>query len=258
MVVRHAENVKVVVRVRPMTKRELDQGDEELVRCVSDRSVQVVDSAQQRGVRAKTALAYQFERCFGQSTTQEELFDACGVKEQLDHVLEGFSATVFAYGPTGSGKTFSVTGRPDSIVKHGSGDGTDGIVIRAAECLFDKIRAEQRDGLQFKVRASCVEIYNENIVDLIKSSRNARGAEVLPVKFDPSKGAFFVHDLSYGKCPSEVDLLRLYMKALRNRSVAAHQMNMDSSRSHALFTVYVDSVVCQPHIPPLFQLCAFR
>ena len=54
-----------------------------------------------------------------------------------------------------------------------------------------------------------------------------------------------MHDLSYGKCPTEVDLLRLYMKALRNRSVASHQLNMDSSRSHALFTVYVDSMVCR-------------
>jgi hypothetical protein len=101
----------------------------------------------------------------------------------------------------------------------------------------------QEEGLQFKVRASCVEIYNESVIDLIKSSRFARGASLLPVKFDPSKGSFFVQDISYGKCPTEVELLRLYMKALRNRSVAAHELNRDSSRSHVLFTVYIDSMV---------------
>ena len=106
-----------------------------------------------------------------------------------------------------------------------------------------QIRLKQEEGLQFKVRASCVEIYNESVIDLIKSSRFAKGASLLPVKFDPSKGSFFVQDISYGKCPTEVELLRLYMKALRNRSVAAHELNRDSSRSHVLFTVYIDSMV---------------
>jgi hypothetical protein len=87
-----AENVKVVVRVRPMTTKETNNCEDELVRCVSDRSVQVIDPAQQqKGGRAQTGLAYQFERCFGQTTTQEELFENCGVKDLLDHVLEGFS-----------------------------------------------------------------------------------------------------------------------------------------------------------------------
>eukprot|EP00961_Rhodomonas_salina_P209721 2831553-Rhodomonas_salina.2 len=59
--------------------------------------------------------------------------------------------------------------------------------------------AHQRDGLQFKVRASCVEIYNESVIDLVKYSRQSKGVETLPVKFDTSRGSFFVHDLSYGK-----------------------------------------------------------
>ena len=134
-----SENVKVVVRIRPMTSKEKNAGEAELVRVVSDRSVQILDQQAKQAGRAQTALAYQFEKCFGQETTQEEMFDGCGVKELLDHALEGYSATVFAYGPTGSGKTFSVTGRPESIIKHGSGDGSDGVVIRASESLFDKV-----------------------------------------------------------------------------------------------------------------------
>jgi hypothetical protein len=79
---------------------------------------------------------------------------SCGIKGLLDHVCEGFSATALAYGPTGSGKTYTIAGKPDSIIKNGSGDASDGIVIRAVEALFDKIRSLQRDGLQFKVRGS--------------------------------------------------------------------------------------------------------
>lgn len=241
-----SENVRVIVRVRPITTAEDSRGDEELVHCSSENSLQVFDPNQQRGVgRANTALQYNFEQCFGTRTTQDDLFKASGITTLLGHVCEGFSATVFAYGPTGSGKTFTISGKPESIIKHGSGDASDGIVIRSIEALYEQIRSLQRDGLQFKVRASCVEIYNESVIDLVKYSRQSKGVETLPVKFDTSRGSFFVHDLSYGKCPSEEEMLRLYMKTLRNRSVAAHELNRDSSRSHALFTIYVDSMVKQ-------------
>jgi len=172
---KESENVRVVVRVRPLTEREERKGDEELVSC-GDRSVQVVDISKSSG-RTMTGTAYQFNQCFGAECTQEQLFEGCGVLPLLDHVLEGYSATVFAYGPTGSGKTYTITGRPDNILKYGSGDGSDGIVIRSVEALFDKISQEQRDGLQFKVRASCVEIYNENVLDL-SSSKAARTAKI--------------------------------------------------------------------------------
>jgi len=115
--------------------------------------------------------------------------------------------------------------------------------MRAIESLFEKIRGLQREGLQFKVRASCVEIHNESVIDLVRFSRASKSCTPLPVKFDTASAAFFVHELSYCKCPTEEDLLRIYMRTLRNRSVAAHQLNRDSSRSHMLFTVYVDSMV---------------
>ena len=240
-----SENVRVVLRVRPLTRKEVDRGEEELIRVSSETSVQIIDLANKGGGagRAHTALAYEFEQCFGTECSQDELFQRCGVQALLSHVCEGYSSTVLAYGPTGSGKTFTIAGKPDNIIKQGSGEASDGIVIRAVESLFGKIRELQRDGLQFKVRASCVEIYNESVIDLVKFSRQSRQCEHLPVKFDTARASFFVQDLSYGKCPSEEELLRLYMKTLRNRSVAAHQLNRDSSRSHSIFTIYVDSMV---------------
>jgi len=239
--VRESENVRVVVRVRPLTEREERKGEEDAVVCVGDGSIQVVDRSAKG--RTMTGTAFQFNQCFGPECSQEQLFKHFGVLPLLDHVLEGYSATVFAYGPTGCGKTYTITGRPDSILKYGSGDSSDGIVIRSVEALFDKIQEMQRDGLQFKVRSSCVEIYNENVIDLFKMSRGTADKNYLPVKFDTARGSFFVGDLSYGKCNAVEDLLRLYMKALRNRSVASHELNRDSSRSHCVLTVYVDSMV---------------
>jgi len=138
MGLQESENIRVVVRVRPLTQTELRKGDEEHVACISDRSLQVVDPRQSHG-RAQTGTAFQFGKCFGPESTQDHLFAHSGVNTLLDHVLEGYSATVFAYGPTGSGKTFTITGRPDSIVKFGSGDATDGLVIRAVESLYNKV-----------------------------------------------------------------------------------------------------------------------
>jgi kinesin family protein 12 len=146
---RPSENVRVLVRVRPFVPREIDKGDEEVVRNVGERGIQVID--QKPVGRQQTATAYQFDQSFGSSTTQDEIFKQSGVLGLLDHVLEGYSATVFAYGPTGSGKTYTITGKPDSINKSGTGDPSDGVVIRSIEALFEKIRAQSTDGHQFKV-----------------------------------------------------------------------------------------------------------
>ena len=88
------ENVSVVVRVRPMMSRERDHGNEELVRCVSDSSIQVIDPSQQRG-RTQTAMAYQFEHGFGEECTQEQLFEECGVILTNLHPALGYVRIVY-------------------------------------------------------------------------------------------------------------------------------------------------------------------
>ena len=82
-----AENVRVVVRVRPLTEREECSGDSELVSCQGDRSVQVIEQ-QGRG-RPVTGTAFQFNQCFGVECGQEQLFERCGVLSLLDHDQPG-------------------------------------------------------------------------------------------------------------------------------------------------------------------------
>ena len=222
----------MIVRLRPLD--EHSKGTE-FVRRTSDRTL-VVENPRQ-----KSAQAFQYDQCFDSTSSQDDMFSNSGIIPILDHVLEGYSSTVFAYGPTGSGKTFTVAGIPEKLLQYGAGDDADGIVIRSIECLFEKIRSSEKDGGRFLVRASCVEIYNESLIDLI-SPNDSPKRDGLQIKFHPSKGSFFIHDLSYGTCKNEKELMKLYMRTLRNRSVASHDMNRDSSRSHALFTIYVDSV----------------
>ena len=98
-----------------------------------------------------TVRAFRFDLCCHDGFSQADFFDHSGVQPLVDAALAGLQATVLAYGPTGSGKTYTIAGKPDSIIKHGTGDASDGVVIRSVEALFEKIRALQRDGLQFKV-----------------------------------------------------------------------------------------------------------
>jgi len=87
--VKEAENVRVVVRVRPLTTREERKGDEELVAVVGDRSLQVVDPSAQAKGRTMTGTAYQFNKCLGTDCSQEQVLEKCTVLPLLHHVLEG-------------------------------------------------------------------------------------------------------------------------------------------------------------------------
>ena len=117
-------------------------GDSELVSCQGDRSVQVIEQ-QGRG-RPATGTAFQFNQCFGVKAGAMLAAVACCRCLTTSSMDINRCICVRADGP---GKTYTITGRSDSILKYGSGDASDGIVIRSVEALFDKIRGQQRDGL---------------------------------------------------------------------------------------------------------------
>ena len=128
----------------------------------------------------RTALAYQFHRVFDHSTTQELMFRDSGVKHLIDSAVKGYSATIFAYGPTGSGKTFSIAGVPEKVAKKRrhediTVESTDGLIVRSIAYLFEAVRA---DASKFQVRASCLEIYNETVIDLLDKKGEALAVRV--------------------------------------------------------------------------------
>eukprot|EP01044_Picomonas_judraskeda_P010314 COSAG03_NODE_1316_length_4341_cov_5.833333_3_plen_145_part_00 len=107
------ENVRVVVRLRPLSQAELAVDQGEVVRVGADRrSIQVLLPAEQdfAGNTRNTMKKFELDGCLDPGTTQDQAFDHSGVKELLDAALDGFSATVFAYGQTGSVKTYTMAG----------------------------------------------------------------------------------------------------------------------------------------------------
>jgi hypothetical protein len=175
-----------------------------------------------------------------------------------DSALKGYASTIIAYGQTGSGKTFSMSGREEVIERvdyQGSDD--DGVITRSMAHLFAAIhrsggtganRGVERvgdggvaggaaaDGVTHTLRASYLEIYNEAIYDLLSGESAAQ----LQERWEPRRG-FYVQGLRRVECDRLEDALAIVSEGTRNRRVGSHELNKDSSRSHSIMTVHVES-----------------
>ena len=145
----------------------------------------------------------------------------------VDNVLEGYNGTIFAYGQTGTGKTFTMEG--DRSVPE-----LKGIIPNSFAHIFGHI-AKADDHLKFLFKVSYLEIYNEEVRDLLGKDQSVR----LEVKEHPGKGVY-VKDLSVYTVNNADDMDKLMNKGNSNRSIGATNMNAHSSRSHAIFTITVE------------------
>ncbi len=145
----------------------------------------------------------------------------------VEGVIEGYNGTVFAYGQTGCGKSFTMQGITDPPSQRG-------IIPRAFEHIFESIQSE--DNAKYLIHASYLEIYNEEIKDLMGKDHKAK----LDVKEHPDRGVY-VKDLTMVPCHSVEDMDRVMDMGSKNRHVGATLMNADSSRSHSIFTIFVET-----------------
>lgn len=265
------ENVHVVVRIRPLSDDERVAGAEEVMRIGADKtSIQVLlpDDQDYAGSTRQSIKKFALDGCLPTSTTQEQCFDQSGVKTLLDSVrkypplrptqavqyvnvdsqlalcwvvyvkqaLEGFSATVFAYGQTGSGKTYTMAGGQDDWERQNV-SAIDGVIPRSVRYLFDQVSARQ-DKVKYTVRASFLEIYNENVRDLWNPSSGCLSIREYPPGY---WRGFYVEDLYIFECTNVEDMLFMLSEGMRHRAVGSHNLNKDSSRSHSMLTFYLES-----------------
>ncbi|CAD7080608.1 unnamed protein product [Hermetia illucens] len=146
----------------------------------------------------------------------------------VDKVLEGYNGTILAYGQTGTGKTYTMSGNPESPQ-------TKGIIPNSFAHIFGHI-AKAKDNQKFLVRVSYMEIYNEEVRDLLGKELN----KSLEVKERADIGVF-VKDLSGYVVHNADDLDNIMKLGNKNRMVGATKMNLESSRSHAIFSITVES-----------------
>ena len=172
---------------------------------------------------------FTFDKTFGEDTNTKKVYDSVA-KSIVSSVVSGLNGTIFAYGQTSSGKTFTMQG--SGTIEEGSVAGGGGVVHMAASDIFDHIKNTQ-DRI-FLVRASFLEIYNEEVRDLLSNN-----SKPLAIREDPRRGVFV-------KSQEEVvtdfsSLLDILFRGEKSRAFAATAMNERSSRSHTIFRITIES-----------------
>ncbi|XP_049642799.1 chromosome-associated kinesin KIF4A-like [Suncus etruscus] len=213
--------VRVALRCRPLVSKEISEGCQ---MCLS-----FVPGEPQVIVGADKSFTYDF--VFDPSTEQEEVFNTA-VVPLLKGIFRGYNATVLAYGQTGSGKTYSMGG---TYTAEQENEPTVGVIPRVIQLLFKEI--DQRSDFDFFLKVSYLEIYNEEILDLLCSSREK--APHINIREDPKEGIKIV-GLTEKTVFVALDTVSCLEQGNNSRTVASTAMNSQSSRSHAIFTISIE------------------
>ncbi|XP_023556421.1 kinesin-like protein KIF9 isoform X2 [Octodon degus] len=152
-------------------------------------------------------------------------------KDVVSQALDGYNGTIMCYGQTGAGKTYTMTGTTENY-KH------RGILPRALQQVFRLI--QERPTHAITVRVSYLEIYNESLFDLL-STLPYVGASVTPMTIVENPEGIFIKGLSVHLTSQEEDAFSLLFEGETNRIIAAHTLNKNSSRSHCIFTIYLEA-----------------
>lgn len=218
------ENVRVVVRARPMDRNELLAGAVSVIKL--DKLKRAITVVKPHATANEPPKNYYFDNVFDGDSSQLDLY-VDTARPIVEKVLEGYNGTILAYGQTGTGKTYTMSGNPESPQ-------TKGIIPNAFAHIFGHI-AKAKENQKFLVRVSYMEIYNEEVRDLL-------GKDVtksLEVKERPDIGVF-VKDLSGYVVHNADDLENIMKLGNKNRVVGATKMNLESSRSHAIFSITIE------------------
>ncbi|KAA0197417.1 hypothetical protein HAZT_HAZT011278 [Hyalella azteca] len=198
-----AENVKVVVRCRPMNEQETSDGNTRVVEMDVPRGVVEVRSA--KALATDPPKAFTFDAVYDWNSKQEELYDET-FRPLIDSVLMGFNGTIFAYGQTGTGKTYTMEGLPDVPEQRG-------VIPNSFHHIFSHIARSTNQ--QFLIRASYLEIYQEEIRDLLVKEHKKKHLEL---KERPDTGVY-VKDLQQFVCKSITEIQHVMHVGNQNRAV---------------------------------------
>ncbi|XP_023155486.2 kinesin-like protein KIF3C [Amphiprion ocellaris] len=222
-----SESVKVVVRCRPLNRKEESNGPAGGIVQMDLRLGQVI-LRNPRAPPSEPQKTFTFDAVYDANSKQRDLYDE-SVRPLIDSVLAGFNGTIFAYGQTGTGKTYTMQGAWLDPEKRG-------VIPNAFDHIFTHISRSQSDK-QYLVRASYLEIYREEVRDLLDP--NHGNARALELRESPETGVY-VRDLTSCVCKSIKEIEEVMNVGNQARAVGATDMNEHSSRSHALFLITVE------------------
>lgn len=215
--------ILVFVRLRPMAKREREAGSRCCVRIVNRRDVYLTEFGNENDyLRLKRLRGrhFAFDASFPDSATQQEVYSAT-TAELVEAVLQGRNGSVFCYGATGAGKTYTMLGTVEN----------PGVMVLAIKDLFTKIRQRSCDG-NHVVQLSYLEVYNETVRDLLSPGR--------PLVLREDKQGIVAAGLTQYRAYSTDEVMALLFQGNQNRTTEPTRANETSSRSHAILQVVVE------------------
>ncbi|XP_032723780.1 kinesin-like protein KIF9 isoform X3 [Lontra canadensis] len=222
------KKVHAFVRVKPT-----DDFAHEMIKYGDDnKSIDIhLKKDLQRGVVNNKQTDWSFKLDGVLHNASQDLVYETVAKDLVAQALDGYNGTIMCYGQTGAGKTYTMTGATENY-KH------RGILPRALQQVFRMI--EERPTHAITVRVSYLEIYNENLFDLL-STLPYVGPSVTPMTIVENPQGVFIKGLSVHLTNQEEDAFSLLFEGETNRIIASHTMNKNSSRSHCIFTIYVEA-----------------
>ncbi|XP_058039809.1 chromosome-associated kinesin KIF4A [Ahaetulla prasina] len=213
--------VKVALRCRPLVPKEIAEGCQMCLSFVPGEPQVILGKDK----------PFTYDYVFDPSTEQEEVFST-SIAPLVRGIFSGYNATVLAYGQTGSGKTYSMGG---AYTADQENDPTVGAIPRVIMLLFEELK--QKAEWHFALKVSYLEIYNEDILDLLAAGKERTSQ--ISIREDP-KGGIKIVGLTEHMVSSARETVFCLEQGNNSRTVAATAMNTQSSRSHAIFTVSVE------------------
>ena len=229
----------VALRARPLLARELEDSNYKTISILDPETVSITIPTEYistdkgkyyfhgekkiKVTKVKEAT-FKFDFAFDTQTEQADIYQYT-TSHLVKQIINGFNATVFAYGATGTGKTYTMVGEGENW----------GIMIRAISDLFKMISQDKEKEKKFVIKISYVEIYNEIIKDLLADNKNTQ----LEIRTDPQKGVI-LQGASFKKVTNEADAYKLIMRGNKRRTEMPSLNNENSSRSHAMLQIYLE------------------
>ncbi|KAL7963332.1 P-loop containing nucleoside triphosphate hydrolase protein [Trichoderma compactum] len=209
--------IKVVARFRPQNRIEIESGGKPIVSFTSDDTC-TLDSKEAQG-------SFTFDRIFDMSCKQQDIFDY-SIRPTVDDILNGYNGTVFAYGQTGAGKSYTMMGSNIDDPEQ------RGVIPRIVEQIFASIMSSPST-IEYTVRVSYMEIYMEKIRDLLAPQNDN-----LPIHEEKNRG-IYVKGLLEIYVSSVQEVYEVMRRGGNARMVSATNMNAESSRSHSIFVITI-------------------
>lgn len=254
-----SECIRVALRIRPQMPREISEGASTCITIPDKSTPQVL---------LDNDKAFTYDYAFDVDSTQNQIYDTC-VRKLINGCFDGFNATVLAYGQTGSGKTFTMgTGFETQTIDFLEEDATVGVVPRALKHIFTKSEEQKPSPpadssaenpppsnpekhpeiIDFSLQISFMELYNQQLKDLLLPSQAATANSNLKIVEDKN-GDMIIPNLTTLEVKNYTDTMNILRSGALKRTTHATNMNATSSRSHAIFTLYLSctkKILVQP------------